>query len=304
VKGVANNLKVGDALVFIDPDFLAHPMTNTNWDFRLIDTVDVEAAADRTHLSWQVGLAHTWTPADPTIAPQLHVLRKRAAVFGNNAPMWRSMNGEFKNNYPPDPNNPNEWPSFNISISELPADVSGGHVDLDAVFGEIKPGGLVILTRVRFDLPTFTAKALFGGAGGIGTSDISAFSPRPFTRLYKVSSTTDVSRAEFAISGKVTRLGLEGQDLPEFSGFPRETSVYAQSERLAVAPYPVTAAIDGDQLPLAVPPDGLQPERRLIVKGERVDNGETLVHEATLVSVRASANNSVLTITPRLPAAL
>ena len=57
VKGVANNLKVGDALVFIDPDFLAHPTTNTNWDFRLIDTVDVETAADRTHVSWKVGLA-------------------------------------------------------------------------------------------------------------------------------------------------------------------------------------------------------------------------------------------------------
>ena len=301
VKGIANNLKVGDALVFIDSDFLAHPTTNTNWDFRLIDTVDVETAADRTHVSWKVGLAHASTLADPTIAPQVHVLRKRAAVFGNNAPMWRSMNSEFKTNYPTDEANPNEWPSFNI----LPASANGGAVDLDAVFGEIKPGGLTILTRVGFlDFGTVGLKAKFVGAGGIGVSDISVFSPRTFTELYKVSSTTDVSRAEFAISGKVTRLGLEGQNLQQFFGFPRETSVYAQSERLAVAQYPVTEAIDGDSLPLAVLPDGLQPGRRLIVNGARVDDGKTLVYEATLVSVQAHANGSVLTITPPLPGAL
>ena len=80
-----------------------------------------------------------------------------------------------------------------------------------------------------------------------------------------------MSRAEFAISGKVTRLGLEGQNLATFFTFPRETSVYVQSERLALAPYPVTTAIGGDQLPLAVPAEGLQPGRRLIVKGKRVD---------------------------------
>ena len=114
-----------------------------------------------------------------------------------------------------------------------------------------------------------------------------------------------MSRAEFAISGKVTRLGLEGENLDrQFFHFPRETSVYVQSERLALAAHPVTAAIGGDRLPLAVPAAGLQPGRRLIIKGKRVDGGEALVHEATLVHVQTHPLGAMLTVTPPLPAAL
>jgi hypothetical protein len=300
VKGVANNLKVGDALVFIDPDFLTDP-TNTNWDFRLIEAVDVERAADRTHLSWKGGLARASALADPTNAPQVHVLRQRAAVFGNNAPMWKSMNREFRADYPQGGTLLQEWPSF--TISPLPASPAGGHVDLEAAFGEIKPGGLAVLTGVESVDPLSVGS--MARLVSVDVTDISAGSPRTFTELYKVSSATEVSRAEFAISGKLTRLGLEGRNLNQFFQSPRETRVYAQSERLAVAPYPVSAAIRGDQLPLAVPAEGLQPGRRLIVKGESVD-GETLVHEATLLSVpeNANPNGSVLTITPPLPVAL
>jgi predicted phage baseplate assembly protein len=77
-----------------------------------------------------------------------------------------------------------------------------------------------------------------------------------------------------------------------------------QSERLALATYPVTEAVGGDRLPLAMPAEGLQPGRRLIIKGERMGGGEALVHEATLVSVQGNINRAVLTITPHLPAAL
>jgi hypothetical protein len=280
LRGVSNNLKAGDALLFVGVEFLAHPTTNNNWDFRLIESVEPDIANDRTHVTWKRGLGSVTPHSNPAAAPQVHVLRRRAAAFGNNAPKWRSMNDEFKRNYPTDPHDPNEWPSFNISAS-------GGHVDLDAVLAEVTPGSLVVLAKGEFNRPDEN------------------FPPHTYVELYKVTGTTEVSRAEFAISGKVTRLRLQGQNLDQqFFGFPRETSVYAQSERLALAPYPVTAAIDGDQLPLAVPADGLQPGRRLIVKGERVDGGEALVHEAALLGVQANANGSVLAITPPLPAGL
>lgn len=293
VKGVANNLKVGDALVFIDPDFLAHP-ANTGGDFRFIDSVEVDRAADRTHLSWKGGLAPLPTLADPANAPQVHVMRKRAAVFGNNAPMWRSMSSEFKNNYLGGAPDNGEWPGFVIGPN--------GYVDLDAVFSEVQPGGLAVLTGVGLDSHPVATMARLSAAGAAGGAP--AVSATTLTRLYRISSTAEVSRAEFTISGRITRLGLEGQDLSDFLTSPRETSVYLQSERLAVAPYPVTEAISGDQLPLAAPLDGLQPGRRLIVKGARLDDGVALVHEATLVSVQGNGNGSVLTITPPLPAVL
>ena len=108
------------------------------------------------------------------------------------------------------------------------------------------------------------------------------------------------------MSGKVTRLALRGPEpRRQFFNVPRETSVYVQSERLALAAYPVTTAIGGDRLPLAVRADGLQPGRRLIVKGERVGRRRALVHEATLVAVQPHPPAARCSpITPPLPAAL
>ncbi|HEY2925272.1 baseplate J/gp47 family protein, partial [Piscinibacter sp.] len=285
LQGLRNNLKAGDALVFVGDEFLAHPTTNNNWDFRLIDAVELDTANDRTHVVWKRGLGSVSPHSNPAVAPQVHVLRKRAAVFGNNAPKWRSMNNEFKTNYPTDAANPNEWPSF--TISPLGASANGGHVDLDAVLGEVTPGGFVVLAKGEFNRPD------------------EGFPPGSYVELYKVTSTTEVSRGEFAISGKVTRLGLSGQNLDtKFFGFVRDTSVYAQSEPIAVAAYPVTTDVSGDQLPLALSADGLQAGRRLIVLGQRASDRQAVVHEATLVSVQADPNGVVLTITPPLPAAL
>jgi hypothetical protein len=155
------------------------------------------------------------------------------------------------------------------------------------VLGEVTPGGFVVLAKGEFNRPD------------------EKFPPHTYVELYKVTSTTEVSRSEFAISGKVTRIGLQGQNLDkQFFEFPRETSVYVQSEPLAFAQYPVTEEINSDSLPLAVLADGLQPERRLIVNGVREDDGKTLVHEATVVSVQSHAKGSLLTISPPLPAAL
>ena len=288
VKGVANNLNVGDALVLVDPDFFAHPERNENWVVGLIDTVDVDTAADRTHVTWRVVLARASTPGDPPIVPQVHVLRRRAAVFGHNAPLWKSMNESFREDY--SEKSDEDWPDF--EISELAARATGGHVDLDAVYGEIKPGGLAVLRRVGWD--------------GLARASRTRRKVRlQFTELYKISTTTEVSLAAFALSGKVTRIGVQGQNLNrDFFEFVRQTSVYAQSEPLTLAPYPVTDPVESDALPLAVSADGLLAGRRLIVTGTRIDDGRRLIHPATLVAAQSDPNGAVLTITPPLPAGL
>lgn len=270
IQGLSNNLKAGDALVFVDPAFLGNPTSNTNWDFHRIDRVEPDNDNNRTRVIWKEVLKAVSTDASPL---QVHALRKRAAVFGHNAPMWSSMTRQFRYGYPGG-KNATDWPNFTISTSA--ATSTGGHVDLDAAYSENRPDGLAVLTRPGFN-----------------------------TELYKISSTSDVSLAAFALSGKVTRIGVQGQNLDtSFFNAVRETSVYAQSEPLKLAPYLVIEPVVGEVLPLAVAPAGLVAGRKLIVTGLRFGTSSKVIHQATLVSVRSDPNGAVLTITPPLAASL
>ena len=293
LQGVALNLKPGDALVFAGPDFSAAPASNNHWDLRLIDSVSLDLAGNRTGVVWQRGLGSVAPHSDPAAAPTVHVLRRRAAVFGHNAPMFRSLNAEFRINYPGANQDTLEWPAF--TPSPLGATDSAGHVDLDAVAADVRNGSLVALAKGEFNRPDE------GRAAGV------------YVELFKVTSTTEVSRAEFALSGKVTRLGLAGQNLlSQFFGNAvlRQTTVYAQSEALALAPHPILTPVSGATLPLAVVAEGLSVGRKLIVKGVkdptglaggRADPAIPLVHQATISAVSAAGAAALVSITPPLP---
>ena len=298
LQGVRNNLKAGDALIFVGAEFLASPTTNNNWDFRLLDSVTLEPEHDRTHVTWKRGLGSVTPYSNPPSAPKVFALRKHAGVFGNNAPMWGAMSLDFRNNYKDAINPPvplggvitieilstvaEDWPRF--TISPLSASAAGGHVDLDGLAGEVAPGGFAVLAKGEFNRPD------------------EIFPSGTYVELYIVTSTTEVSRAEFALSGKVTRLGLSGQNLnTQFFGFVRETSVFTQSEPLTLAPYPVTDNVSGEHLQVAAPPSGLEAGRRMIVTGRRVSDGVSVVQPVTVVSAQSNINGAVLTIAPPLP---
>jgi baseplate J-like protein len=290
LDGVGHNLKAGDAIVFVGQEFKDHPTTNNNWDFRLIDSVTTDPDRNRTRVRWKRGLGSVSPFSNPPVAPEVHVLRRRVGAFGHNAPMWLSMNRQLRIDYPGGGLAAliTEWPNFTIGPD---ASANGGHVDLDSVISEIKPGGFVVLAKGEFNRPDENYPS--------GT----------YVELYIVTSTTEVSRAQFALSGKVTRLGVTGQNLAAqfFAAavppIPRVTSIYAQSEPLPLTAYPVSDAIGGDHVPVAIAPGGLEAGRRLIVTGTQL-NGAKLIHRATLVSAVANTNGAVLTIKPPLPATL
>ena len=222
LQGVRTNLKPGDALLFVGPEFAASPTTDNHWDFRLLSAVEPDAANDRTRVRWNRRLGSVAPLSNPSAAPRVYALRKRAAVFGHNAPMWASMNSSFRLGYIPQPtaDDGTDWPAFTISPSGFEPTANGGFVDLDTLQAEASPGGYAVLAKGAFNSPN-------EGAGG-------------YVELYQVSSATEVSRAEFALSGKVTRLGLRGQNLADkFRREVRATSVFVQSEELALARRPL-----------------------------------------------------------------
>ena len=290
LDSVRNNLKSGDALVFLGDEFLSN-QNNNNWDFRIVDRVELQPDENRTLVTWKRGLGSIQPFKNPAQIPQVHVLRKRAAIFGHNAPIWRAMPSSYRIDYTAHfggAYDQADWPSFNLSPSG--ATTTGGHVDLDAVYADVQNGGYAILAKGGFNYPS--------EPGPSGT----------YVELYQVDNVAEVSRAEFAISGKVTRARLVGENYGRFqttTGTPvRETSVFAASEALKFAQYPVSDPVSA-RVPVQAAAVGLLPGRRLIVRGTRVSDGVPVTMQATLVAAHPIDNaRCELEITPPLAAPL
>ncbi len=302
LAGVRTGLKAGDAVVLVDAEFLDNAEAAPDrWDFRILSKVEADLAHDRTRIEWARGLGSINPFKNPAAMPRVFALRKRAAAFGHNAPMWASMPAVFKDEYPGGIPNitgglfgvlaitvslskyTSDWPAFKASARAPGTRIAW--LDLDGVVADIAAGSLVVLGKGDFNHPS-------GGSGDT------------YVELYQVRATSEVSRAQFALSGKVTRLELAGENFAdEFYSHPRELSVFAVSEELALAEYPVTTPLSGDTLPLAVSADGLLPGRRLIVRGTSVD-GEALVQFATVRSVTAQGSRCNVQLTEPLPATL
>jgi hypothetical protein len=286
VAGMRNNLKPGDALLIVG-DAFAPSKNDKNWDFRLIDSVELQSDFDRTRITWRDGL----TGVAATQNSKVYALRRRAAVFGHNAPMWLSMSKDFRSEYPGG-SGANEWPKY--SISPRGATTGGGFVDLDAVYSEAREGDYVVLTAVT---PRFLK--LPGKGGGVTVIHVSHID------LYEVADAAEASRAQFAIAGKVTRLSLRGANYATYQDHVRESTAFVQSEQLTLAPYAVDDAVAGDSIPVAVGADGLAAGRRLIVRGIRLSDGQAVVAQASLVAAHAVGGaRCTLQIDPPLTAAL
>ena len=175
------NLAQGDAILFAGAD-----LVQDGWDVRLLTDVDVDPDGGRTYVRWEKGLGSYSPPADPAVAPAVFVLRKRLAVFGHNAPVWRAMNDTFRAGY------------------QAAVGVTGGP-ECAAVaqfrFGQGRWRRQHRRRPRRAHSPTSSR-----GSWVVLSQDGPGF----HRELYKVVQRAELSRAGFAISGKVTRLTLRG----------------------------------------------------------------------------------------------
>ncbi|MFO1161122.1 MAG: putative baseplate assembly protein [Reyranellaceae bacterium] len=292
LAGLATNLKAGDALLFVGSEFFADDK-NDNWDFHLITAVEPDPPRNRTRVTWARGLGAADLSSSPPAQPFVFAMRKRSGAFGNNAPIWRSMDPDFRAGYVErfgGAADDGEWPHFTISTRTPGA--NGGSVDLDQLQSEIAADVSADVTRRSFAV---LARGGFNRPSG----------PYPSgTRLelYRVTGTTEISRAEFALSTKVTRLELSGENLESFFfRRVRQTTVYSKSEIMPLGQRPVTTAVSGDRIPVEVVGADLSPGRRLIVRGRKASDRAPVVVQATLVAVhRVDDQRSELEITPPL----
>jgi predicted phage baseplate assembly protein len=172
---------------------------------------------------------------------------QKAAIFGHNAPRWDSLASPQ--------NEAATYPGGWDTGAGLTLDSQGSNaeIDLDRVYSGIIPGSAVILESQ-------TAR-----------------------QTYRVEEVFELSRADFTLSGKITRLRLDSAGgLGNFT--VRGTTVWLQSRPLALADMPISepvagsgVTLDGTYLELAV-------GQTVIVSGMRADLSGVTASEAVTIA--------------------
>jgi hypothetical protein len=205
---------------------------------------------------------------------KVYALRVRASLFGHNAPerLIDVQDGRVIAQRLPtviEDTSPviiNE-PAFAAVAQGIISHESKDTVDLDGSYEKILVNSWVVVSAPKTDELT-TGQQIFATAAAVQTP---------------------VSRANYGLSGKVTRIRLQFLEKtdhwinvdpsvlqklhPSLDNFTeiRQTEVLAQSEELTLAEAPILAPICGDEIELGAVYDGLEPGRWLIVTGERAD---------------------------------
>jgi predicted phage baseplate assembly protein len=186
-----------------------------------------------------------------TTGGELFVLRQRAALFGHNAPQHASLPGVLRFTSHHETSIPTATnkifatlaPAFGSSWeNRTAADDSGSppSIDLDSIYSGIAPGSWVVLR--------------------LGTAE----------RAYQVLAVSEVARAAYTLSARVTRLTLSSAtDLNLFR--LRGTTVLLHSEPLALADVPPATPVGGSNIQLDAPYLELRAGQRLAVTGPRAD---------------------------------
>ncbi|MDP2019628.1 MAG: putative baseplate assembly protein [Hydrogenophaga sp.] len=244
LDGLATQLQPGDAILIVGSDRISDP-GGEHWDVRVLSAVLPDNANARTRVLWK----HPLGSAFPTMTPagvgvEVHAFRQRTALFGHNAPDPNLLSGRGSNLAQKiDRSTPSNWTWNQFHIN-------GATVDLESANPKITAG---------------TWFALVSNEAGLGSADLPGY-----TELYRAQRVSQLSRNDFGISGKTTRITPDTTENLSAARFSlRNTLVLAQSERLATVDTPLFHPVQGDTLTLGQRVDGLLPGQALAVSGTR-----------------------------------
>lgn len=226
LAGTSTQLQPGDALLIVGDDRSQHPQ---RWDVRLVSSVQPDSVNQRTLVTWSEGLGGRGSgPAQQN--PKFYALRQRASLFGYNAinPMLLAARtlrnlqyaGLVTTASPPD------WDFDKSGLS------NESLVDLDAVYSKVVTGGWLVLIHPDAD---------------------TSRSPAGFVILYNLNSVTSITRSDYGVSAKISRVMTDTDtNLSDYYCKTRSTSILTQSEILAVAEQPLDHPLYGTFLDLEV----------------------------------------------------
>jgi Baseplate J-like protein len=226
LAGTLTQLQPGDGFLIVGDDRSRHPQ---RWDVRLVSSVQPDSVNQRTLVTWSEGLGRGGSgPAKQN--PKFYALRQRASLFGYNAmnPMLLAAR-TLRTLQQAGLVTTNSSPDWNFDKSGLDKE---SLIDLDAVYSKLVTGGWLILIHPDAD---------------------TSRSPAGFVSLYRLNSVTSITRSDYGISGKISRVMTDTDThLSEYYGETRSTSILTQSEILAVAEQPLDHPLYGTFLDLEV----------------------------------------------------
>jgi hypothetical protein len=277
LDGTAVGLNPGDAILFVDIDRIINPDSGL-WGLRTVTAVTMDTAAGRTLVQWDEALSDAFRASATTV--QLHAMRKRASLFGVNAPDPRLLPNTIT------------VPDYTSGSSDYDFVHQSAHVDLDAVYPNLAPAAFgtdpdfaaapeafswLVLSDIRRSfirpvglegiqildpLPRLAAAEI--GWSGDAWAAISfdpgaiaidtgfrpiGFRSRLVRQLYRVLATADRAPLRYTVSAKATGLTLDSDTgLADFVADTRGTTAFVQSEPLTISEQPIVDAFDGHAL--------------------------------------------------------
>jgi hypothetical protein len=237
--------------------------------------------------------------AAPSARVEVYAMRAKSGLFGNNAPQQALI--------PPPPGTGSQAPpppaALTISTSGAAAPKPSG---TPVTFQEWPLAATDAANTSALHLESANDKVLGGSWIAVNRSDSSAPTPQPL--IANVQDVANISRADYGMAARVTRLTLNkpwlsnpGSDITVLRG----ATVWAQPERLELAEEPLDVDIRGDSIELAYLYDGLESGRWIIVSGERTDIPNTTgVSASELVMVSSVVQGSRAPLCAVFPGAL
>ena len=259
ITGAANNISVGDALLFI-ASWSGRPAPNGPADLRYVSRVNIDPSSGNTHIWWNAAVTDTAKTSTADIA--LYIFRKKAALFGANA--------IDPNLLPPDTlKNIAGHPVSSSALEFLPAISFKGRSNAVLPFQILAKTGITAITpgiAPLEDVPppdwSFIADAddvvyLDSPIRGLNPSgtlpnqlQFLALTIPGSAAIFSVISASESNPNRYALSAKTSKLtlaptfatasGSSASSLTNFIANTRSTTAYASSDLLIPATLPRT----------------------------------------------------------------
>jgi hypothetical protein len=266
LQGKITSIKPGDVALIVGDerrDFPADERMNERWDARAISAVEV--VGEQTRIAWDEPLGAAERNILPGSKPRLYIMRKRAALFGVDAPaktpaIAQVVTKQSTSGTPP-------VTTTTTTITYAPSDGSdwdflrpsaGAVIDLNAEYPKLIKDEWALLVRPGY------------------------------VELYRVKTTAAHFRSDYGLSATVTRLTLDtAENLDRFyTTNLRRSAVLFGGEEFALGQLPHATPVEGQTIEVMGDQRALERGRPLIISGRAVgDESGDVVGEVAFVDI-------------------